>query len=1220
MKLALFLLVAPALVPTGAAAQSLAQHGPRPSQHAKVVHAEELPGHGPAVRVGGDSEPLSLPAPLSDEVPPAGRAVVEVLPGGDRIVTPAGGDPFYLGFAAGVHRPPAGETIDPDLLASLRSAYDDARPAAVTYAFVMLAWRITDERLASLEALGVRVLGLHPSNCVRVALPVDSLDALADHPDVRWVGIARPWQKVHPVLSELVELSPPYEPLDLIVSVFESDLNADTVRVRIGAGFELDGPAVRPVAEERRPVRIESRGWQQRALEKLGIEVVEYIDSVHAFRVRAFPALLEPLAARDFVQFIEADLPRTFGHDDSMPMIYADSGRFYFNGSTSGVIVGGQIDSGLDTGHNDLGIWGVGWELGGTGGAWSDPCEHGTHVAGSFLGRGNAQARYRGAAPGLGFAGNRRFYNVKTSNACSGWNFNLQTAMNLLNTAYTDGGGATTPIPHVINHSWGTTGGTYLGSEASARIFDAEVLSGQMHVVIAHNAGPGASTVSLEGSAKNVLTVGSVNKGWTTGSTTPGEINNTSGRGPTGDDRWKPNVCAPGNSINSADAGTASGYSVKSGTSMAAPQVSGVAAQLMDRYSFLRYVPERINSLLMATALTRNGQLLTTPGDAHLDEYGAGRIEALRGAFGTAQIGWTNWGAWLPANNYTWADFTINPGATRLIVCMNYVESAASAGASQALVNDYDLYIDQPPIDPAFNTGEWIAQQSARDNTEIRILNNPTSGTWRWKIWPRSAPSGAYYGLTVAVVYADTTPDVAVSVAPAKTYLRPNEQTDVVVAVSSPAYIASAVAVETAYATGGGWAFSVVKTLGDGPTSSLGAGSNVRALFGDILHGNSRNGTWRTAWSSEGVRTFSATARGENIPTTTGSANVIVDGTPPGLVGNLGSSSHTVNVWSNGTSLTTTWTPATDNLSGLDGYSISLTTGGPGTPDTIQDIGTVTSSTQSLASSAAGRWFNIRAVDRSGNWGSTASIGPFLVDNVAPGAPSGLSSPTHQLNVISCNTNVTVSWNAGTDAHSGVAGYRYLWDHSPGTSAAGGINLGTGTSQAFNLLPSPQPWYLHLATRDFAGNLSGTVHLGPFRISPTPPAVYCLAKINSLGCEPSASFSGTPSLSSSSFTVHASNLLAGQPGMMFWSLQQSAIPFQGGWLCAAPPVVRTPITNSGGTLGTCNGTMSFTFTSAYMLANGLSVGQTVYNQFWTRDPGSPSGTGLTDAVRFTICQ
>src|SRR5687768_3649394 len=166
---------------------------------------------------------------------------------------------------------------------------------------------------------------------------------------------------------------------------------------------------------------------------------------------------------------------------------------------------------------------------------------------------------------------------------------------------------------------------------------------------------------------------------------------------------------------------------------MATPHVSGAIAQLLDNYPWLRYSPSRSDCLLMASAVTRNNQVLTTPSDTHLRQFGTGRVDATKAMWGTGDSGWSNWGFFMSSNTYSYSDFTVSPGCTRLVVCMHYAEAQPSSGASIALKNNWDLYLDQSPIDPAFNTGDWFAQQSSRDNTEIRIIDNPQVGAWRWK-------------------------------------------------------------------------------------------------------------------------------------------------------------------------------------------------------------------------------------------------------------------------------------------------------------------------------------------------------------------------------------------------------------------------------------------------------------------------------------------------------
>jgi hypothetical protein len=140
-----------------------------------------------------------------------------------------------------------------------------------------------------------------------------------------------------------------------------------------------------------------------------------------------------------------------------------------------------------------------------------------------------------------------------------------------------------------------------------------------------------------------------------------------------------------------------------------------------------------------------------------------------------------------------------------------------------------------------------------------------------------------------------------------------------------------------------------------------------------------------------------------------------------------------------------------------------------------------------------------------------------------------------------------------------------------------------------------------------------------------PPVVssYCSAKQNSLGCLPAIGSSGTPSASSAApFFVTASQVLNKKPGLLIYGFGPSATPFQGGTLCIQAPIRRTAGQNSGGstTGNDCSGSFSLDFNDEIQGGGdpGLVVGQDVYLQYWYRDPGSPSLTGLTNALRIVI--
>ena len=138
------------------------------------------------------------------------------------------------------------------------------------------------------------------------------------------------------------------------------------------------------------------------------------------------------------------------------------------------------------------------------------------------------------------------------------------------------------------------------------------------------------------------------------------------------------------------------------------------------------------------------------------------------------------------------------------------------------------------------------------------------------------------------------------------------------------------------------------------------------------------------------------------------------------------------------------------------------------------------------------------------------------------------------------------------------------------------------------------------------------------------PTTYCTAKVNSQGCTPAISSSGSPSVSSASpFDIRATSVLNQKQGLLFYGYAATAVPFQGGTLCVQPPSRRTPLQGSGGTAAPandCSGSYSFDFNAWVQSgADPLAVaGQAIFAQYWSRDPATVSTTGLTDALAFVI--
>ena len=162
------------------------------------------------------------------------------------------------------------------------------------------------------------------------------------------------------------------------------------------------------------------------------------------------------------------------------------------------------------------------------------------------------------------------------------------------------------------------------------------VRSGLVVVISCGNAGYGSTTLSTgeqvplpvdlsitdPANAEASIAVGSVHK------TSPHKygVSYFSSKGPTGDGRQKPDLVAPGEKIVSCSAGFDTlgyAYEEKSGTSMAAPHVSGAIAAFLSVHKEYRGQPDEVKRVFLKTAT-----------DLERQRYfqGAGLVDVLRAA------------------------------------------------------------------------------------------------------------------------------------------------------------------------------------------------------------------------------------------------------------------------------------------------------------------------------------------------------------------------------------------------------------------------------------------------------------------------------------------------------------------------------------------------------------------------------------------------------------
>ena len=261
------------------------------------------------------------------------------------------------------------------------------------------------------------------------------------------------------------------------------------------------------------------------------------------------------------------------------------------------------VDTGIDTEHPDFsGRIGGGVNL--RGGSYFDDSGHGTHVAGVAAGNGAASGgRYRGIAPAA------ILYIAKALDANgSGMMSDVMAGVEW----------AVAQRVRVIGLSLGTEGPAD-GSDALSQTCDMAVQLGVVVCTAAGNAGPGQSSIGAPGVARGVITVGASSDNDT--------VLDFSGRGPTQDNRPKPDLCFPGESIISCRARRTSVgrpiddyYTEMSGTSMATPQAVGAVALILQRNPNLR--PDQVKEILKRTA-TNIGASPNAQGSGRADVFQA---------------------------------------------------------------------------------------------------------------------------------------------------------------------------------------------------------------------------------------------------------------------------------------------------------------------------------------------------------------------------------------------------------------------------------------------------------------------------------------------------------------------------------------------------------------------------------------------------------------------
>jgi subtilisin family serine protease len=338
---------------------------------------------------------------------------------------------------------------------------------------------------------------------------------------------------------------------------------------------------------------------------------------VNGIDVQATPALIDELARRPEVATIrpaasiQAPVAPTTSAAPTGPaqsnLSLVNAPAVWALGDTGAGVVVANMDTGVDVTQPDLAA-----SYRGGAHSWYDPngqhtstptdiSGHGTWTMGVMAG-GSASGTAVGMAPGAKWIAVKLFNDQGTTTtavAHQGFQWLLDP----------DGNPATSDAPDVVLNSW------TLGNPGCNLEFEPDIqalrTAGILPVFAGGNFGPGAGTDASPANNPGAVAVGNTDL---TDALDPG-----SSRGPsTCDGSTWPQLVAPGVDITTTD--LYGGYTVQSGTSLAAPHVAGAIALLLSAF------PD-VSADTQTSALVAGAVDLGAPGPDN--DFGAGRLDVL---------------------------------------------------------------------------------------------------------------------------------------------------------------------------------------------------------------------------------------------------------------------------------------------------------------------------------------------------------------------------------------------------------------------------------------------------------------------------------------------------------------------------------------------------------------------------------------------------------------
>jgi len=649
----------------------------------------------------------------------------------------------YIGFSNGY-------SIDtrigePSLPADLRIAENDG---GTGYYLVQLSGPIYQAWTEALKSTGLDIMAYLPNYTYLVRGTSGQLGNARSFEFVKWTGVYQPAYKIQKGLLD----------------------GSGKFRVTLQL---FPGVSVSSISQ---------------SITALGLNIVETIEHAlcSTIDVIVTPDRIDDVARIPGVQWIQkwsepvlfntnAQWVNMTGYHASTPSPDSVARRSWFKGVLGRGVVLSTSDSGIHTAHYQFydaaypitvpGVYPshrkiVAYKVY-SGAAFGDVAAavwHGTHTACTTCGNDTTL----GTSTNDATAKEARMYFCDIGNASGG----LVVGVNLTpmyDTIYLGRGLPYNIYQHSGSWGWGATDGSYQTQDATTDAY-AYKYPRFLNLYAAANAGPTTRTIAHPGLSKDVLTIGACGNG-----TASNTIAGFSSRGPTADNRIKPNICAPGMSVVSAQGGTTNSYWSMDGTSMATPN-SNSTVGLMRHYLLAGYYPSGIATpadsikVIYSDLLRAMAQVSADPNiGAYVPpsfDMGWGRVDAesvlyypneLRKLILRSDtIGLTTGTFYLDS-------FQVM-SAIPVRVCLAWIDTAAAVAAARTLVNNVNLELTNAGGTSyhgnIYTTGQSTANPATWDTINVEEcarINAPTTG--KWKIYVRAVnipngPMGYAYAIT----------------------------------------------------------------------------------------------------------------------------------------------------------------------------------------------------------------------------------------------------------------------------------------------------------------------------------------------------------------------------------------------------------------------------------------------------------------------------------------